>query len=137
MPAAKRVVMHETGKKKTAVARATVRAGKGRVRINTMPVEVVNPEVARDKIMEPLLLSGDVWKGLDIDVNVEGGGFMGQAGATRMAIARALVKWTKKSSLRTTFLEYDRAMLTGDPRRKESKKPGGPGARRKKQKSYR
>ena len=137
MPATKRVVVHDSGKKKTAVARATVRSGKGRVRINTMPVEVVNPEVARDKIMEPLLLSGDVWKGLDIDVNVEGGGFMGQAGAIRMAIARALVKWTKKSSLRTTFLEYDRAMLTGDPRRKESKKPGGPGARRKKQKSYR
>ena len=137
MPAAKRVVVNESGKRKTAVARATVRVGKGRVRINTTPVEVVNPEVARDKIMEPLLLSGDVWKGLDIDVNVEGGGFMGQAEATRMAIARALVKWTKKSSLRTTFLEYDRAMLTGDPRRKESKKPGGPGARRKKQKSYR
>ena len=137
MPAAKRVVVNESGKRKTAVARATVRVGKGRVRINTTPVEVVNPEVARDKIMEPLLLSGDAWKSLDIDVNVEGGGFMGQAEASRMAIARALVKWTKKSSLRTTFLEYDRAMLTGDPRRKESKKPGGPGARRKKQKSYR
>ncbi len=137
MPAAKKVVVHESGKRKTAVARATVRAGKGRVRINTVPVEVIDPEVARGKIMEPLLLSGDAWKGLDIDVDVEGGGFMGQAEATRMAIARALVKWTKKSMLRTTFLEYDRSMLTGDPRRKESKKPGGPGARRKKQKSYR
>lgn len=137
MPAAKKVVMHESGKRKTAVARATIRAGKGRVKINTTPVEIINPEVARDKIMEPLLLSGELWKGLDIDVNVEGGGYMGQAEAARMAIARGLVKWTKKSLLRTTFLEYDRAMLTGDPRRKESKKPGGPGARRKKQKSYR
>jgi len=137
MPATKKVVVNESGKRKTAVARATIRNGKGRVRINAVPVEVVSPEVARDKIMEPLILSGDVWKDLDIDVNVEGGGFMGQAEASRTAIARGLVTWTKKSSLKTTFIDYDRSMLTGDSRRKESKKPGGSGARRKKQKSYR
>jgi small subunit ribosomal protein S9 len=137
MPVAKRVIVHETGKRKTAIARATIKSGKGRVRINKIPVEIITPEVVRSKIMEPLLLSDKLWEGLDIDVNVRGGGYMGQAVATRMAIARALVKWTKRSSLKEKFLRYDRSMLSGDPRRKESKKFGGPGARKKKQKSYR
>ena len=137
MPAAKKVSIHESGKRKTAIARATIKAGKGRVRVNNVPLEIVTPEVARNKIMEPILLSGELCKDLDVDVNMSGGGFMGQAEAARMAIARGLVKFTKKSALRTTFLEYDKTMLTGDPRRKESKKFGGPGARRRKQKSYR
>jgi small subunit ribosomal protein S9 len=70
-------------------------------------------------------------------VKVKGGGFMGQAEAARMAIARGIVKWSKKSKIKERILDYDRTMLSGDSRRKESKKFGGPGARRKKQKSYR
>lgn len=136
MPTTKKIV-HESGKRKTAVARATIKTGKGRVRINKIPLEIVTPAIARDKIMEPLLLSRELWKELDIDVNMKGGGFMGQAEAARTAIARALVKWVRKSSLKTTFLEYDKTMLSGDPRRKEPKKFGGPGARTRKQKSYR
>ena len=62
---------------------------------------------------------------------------MGQAEAARTAIARALVRWTKSSQLRSKFLEFDRTLLTGDPRRKEPKKFGGPGARARFQKSYR
>jgi small subunit ribosomal protein S9 len=62
---------------------------------------------------------------------------MGQAEAARMAIARALLKWTKSSHLRRVFLAYDRTMIAGDPRRKEPKKFGGPGARARDQKSYR
>ena len=102
-----------------------------------MPLEILTPEVARNKIMEPLALSGDIWKELDIDVDMNGGGYMGQADAARMAIARGLIKITKKPALKITFLEYDKTMISGDPRRKESKKFGGPGARRRKQKSYR
>jgi small subunit ribosomal protein S9 len=136
MPSTKKIV-HESGKRKTAVARATIKIGKGKVRINKIPLEIYTPEIARDKIMEPLLLSKKIWTNLDIDVNMKGGGFMGQAEAARTAIARALVKWVKKSSLKTTFLEYDKTMLSGDPRRKEPKKFGGPGARVRKQKSYR
>lgn len=136
MPSTKKIV-HESGKRKTAVARATIKIGKGKVRINKIPLEIFTPEIARDKIMEPLLLSKGIWTNLDIDVNMKGGGFMGQAEAARTAIARALVKWVKKSSLKTTFLEYDKTMLSGDPRRKEPKKFGGPGARVRKQKSYR
>ena len=127
-----------SGKRKTAIARATVRLGKGRIRINNVPLEIFEPKLARDKIMEPLLLTEDkVWSQLDIKVKVSGGGFMGQAEAARMAIAKALLKWTKSNRLRTTLRDYDRTMIAGDPRRSESKKFGGPGARARDQKSYR
>jgi small subunit ribosomal protein S9 len=136
MPAKKVLVV--SGKRKTALARAVVKPGVGRVRINMTPVEIFEPEIAREKIMEPLLQVGDdVWKQLDMDVKTSGGGYMGQAEAARMAVANALLKWTKSSHIRTVFTEYDRTMIAGDSRRKESKKFGGPGARAKEQKSYR
>ena len=131
-------VMVISGKRKTAIARATVRLGKGRVRINNVPLEIFEPKIARDKILEPLLLTEDkVWNQLDIKVTVAGGGFMGQAEASRMAIAKGLLKWTKSTRLRTTLKDYDRTMIAGDPRRSEPKKFGGPGARARDQKSYR
>ena len=131
-------VLVVSGKRKTAIARATIRPGRGRIRINRIPLEIYEPEIARWKIMEPLLQAGeDVWKQVDINVNVRGGGYMGQAEAARMAIARALLRWTKSSHLRTVFYKYDRTMIAGDPRRKEPKKFGGPGARARDQKSYR
>jgi len=134
----KRKILLTSGKRKTAIARAVVKPGRGRIRINGIPLEIWEPEVARMKIMEPLLLAGkEVWGELDIDVNVSGGGFMGQAEAARMAIARALWKWTKSNRLYKTFINYDRTMLAGDPRQKERKKFGGPGARATFQKSYR
>ncbi|PMB74194.1 30S ribosomal protein S9 [Candidatus Bathyarchaeota archaeon] len=136
MPAKRVLVV--SGKRKTAVARGVVKPGVGRVRINMTPLEIYQPEVARQKIMEPLIQAGDeVWKQLDIDLKVSGGGYMGQAEAARMAIANALLKWTKSTQLRTAFTEYDRTMIVGDPRRKEPKKFGGPGARARDQKSYR
>jgi len=131
-------VLLTSGKRKTAVARAKVKVGKGRVRINNVPLEIYEPRIARDRIMEPLLLTGDSgWKQLDIDVKVSGGGFQGQAEAARTALARALSRWTKSTHLQTLFTEYDRTLVAGDPRRREPKKPGGPGARAKDQKSYR
>jgi small subunit ribosomal protein S9 len=136
MPAKKVLVV--SGKRKTAMARAVVKPGIGRVRINRMPIEIFEPEIAREKIMEPLIQAGDdVWKQLDMNIKVSGGGYMGQAEAARMAIANALLKWTKSAHLRTVFVEYDRTMVAGDFRRKEPKKFGGPGARAKDQKSYR
>ena len=137
MSRSKRILL-TSGKRKTAIARATVRHGKGRIRVNNIPIEIFEPKIARRKIMEPLLQAGDeVWKQLDIDVKVSGGGFMGQAEAIRMAIARSLLKWTKSARLRTTLTDYDRTMIAGDPRRKEPKKFGGPSARARDQKSYR
>jgi len=131
-------VLVVSGKRKTAVARAIVKAGAGRIRINRIPVEIYEPEIAREKIMEPLLQAGDdVWKQLDMDIKTSGGGFMGQAEAARVTVANALLKWTKSTHLRTVFTEYDRTMIAGDSRSKEPKKFGGPGARAKEQKSYR
>jgi len=131
-------VLLVSGKRKTATARATIKPGKGRIRINNKALEILEPKIVRDKIMEPLFLAGDeTWKQLDIDIKVSGGGFMGQAEAARMALARGLWRWSKKTHLKTIFTAYDRTMLAGDPRRKEPKKFGGPGARARDQKSYR
>ena len=127
-----------SGKRKTASARATVRLGKGRIRINNVPLEIFEPKLARDKILEPLLLVDEkVWEQVNINVKVSGGGYMGQAEAVRMAIAKGLLKWTKSTRLRTALRDYDRTMIAGDPRRSEPKKFGGPGARARDQKSYR
>jgi small subunit ribosomal protein S9 len=136
MPAKKTLVV--SGKRKTATSRAVVRSGIGRVRINRIPVEIFEPDIAREKIMEPLIQAGnEVRRQLDIDVTVSGGGYVGQADAARMAIANAILKWTKSAHLRTVFAEYDRTMIAGDKRKKETKKFGGPGARSRDQKSYR
>ena len=136
MPEKKKVLV-VSGKRKTAVARAVVRPGAGRIRVNRTPIEILEPEIARAKIMEPLLQAGEAWKQLDMDVRTSGGGYMGQAEAARMAVANALLKWTRSSHLRTVFTEYDRTMIVGDSRSKETKKVGGAGARAKEQKSYR
>jgi small subunit ribosomal protein S9 len=131
-------VVHTSGKRKEAVARATVSPGEGRVRVNSRPVEILEPRVARDKILEPCRVAGeDRHEAVDIDVTVEGGGFMGQADAARTAVARGLVDWFDDPALRELFLDYDRSLLVNDPRRKEAKQPMGPGARAKQQKSYR
>ena len=131
-------VMVLSGKRKTASARATIKNGNGKIRINNVPLEIFEPKLARDKIMEPLLLIDDkVWEQVDINVKVSGGGFMGQAEAARMALANGLLKWTKSTRLRTALRDYDRTMIAGDPRRSEPKKFGGPGARARDQKSYR
>lgn len=127
-----------TGKRKTSIARVLIREGTGRVMVNNIPIQLYQPWIAREKIMEPLYLAGeDVTSKIDIDAKVGGGGFMSQAEAVRMGIARGLVKWTKSETLRDIYLKYDRSMLAGDSRRTEPKKFGGPSARTRKQKSYR
>jgi small subunit ribosomal protein S9 len=126
-----------SGKRKTAIARATVTKGIGRIRINNTPLEILQPEVARWRMMEPLLIAQKHRNSLDIDVNVKGGGVMGQANAVRTAIAKGILEFTRDQLLRETFLNYDRSLLVSDSRRKEPKKPLGRGARKKRQKSYR
>ncbi|MDI9620088.1 MAG: 30S ribosomal protein S9 [Candidatus Nezhaarchaeota archaeon] len=137
MSATTRTVL-ASGSRKTALARATIRPGKGRVFVNGRPLEVLEPEAARWKIMEPLLLVEDLKNLVDIDVNVSGGGFISQAVASRIAIARGLVEFFKdRPEVRQTLLSYDRYLLAGDPRETEPKKPRGRSARAKRQKSYR
>jgi len=127
-----------SGKRKTAVARAILKPGKGRVHINNIPLEFYPIEMARWKIMEPLLLAGDdIRNQIDISVNVKGGGIMAQADAIRTAVARGLIEWTGSEELKKLFLEYDKTMLSGDPRQTEPKKFARYSARRRWQKSYR
>lgn len=130
-------IVNTSGKKKTAIARATLREGKGQIRINKKPLEIMEPRLARLKIMEPIMMAQGHVTNIDIMVNVRGGGFMGQAEAVRTAIARGIVEWTGDTVLRDTYAEYDRNLLVNDHRQKERKKVGGPGARAKYQKSYR
>jgi small subunit ribosomal protein S9 len=129
--------VNTSGKRKTAIARATVKKGKGLVRINNIPLSLHQPEISRWKILEPITLSGDTAESVNIDVDVQGGGFMSQANAIRTAIARGLVAYSGDSKLKATYLSYDRSLLVNDSRRKEAKKPLGRGARKKRQKSYR
>ncbi len=126
-----------SGRRKTARATAAIMPGSGRVRINNIPVELVSPELARLRLLTPIELAGDYRERVDINVTVKGGGFMGQAEAAAMAISKALVNWFKSSELKERIVNFDRHLLIGDARQSEPKKFGGPGARRRKQKSYR
>lgn len=129
-------ILHTAGKRKTAVARATLSPGKGRVRINSILLEDYGTKLSRMKLQEPLLIAKDAAKNIDIEVTVSGGGPITQAEAARLAIARALVGFDKK--LEKVFLNYDRTLLVADVRRKETHKPNRQGkARSKRQKSYR
>lgn len=123
------------GKRKKAIARATVHPGTGIVKINGQLLDNYSSNMLRLRVSEPLLLSGEAVKGLNFDVTVMGGGSNGQADASRLAIARALVQF--QPSLKQTFEEYDRLLLVADVRRKEMRKPNDSKARAKRQKSYR
>jgi small subunit ribosomal protein S9 len=130
-------VITTSSKRKTAIAQATVKKGIGRVRINKKPIEIYTPELARLKILEPILLAKDKAKKVNITIRVKGGGTMGQADASRTAIARGLVKFYDDPTLKELYLKHDRSLLVNDPRRKEPKHHLGRGARKKRQKSYR
>ena len=131
-------VVTTSGKRKTATARAVVRKGTGKIRVNKVLVAHIQPELVRLKISEPLIIAGnDVVNLLDIEVDVRGGGMMGQAEAARCAIARGIINWTNDMALRDAYVSHDRSLLVNDTRQKETKKYGGPGARAKYQKSYR
>jgi len=130
--------LHASGKRKTAIARATLKQGNGIIRINNIPIDFIRPKTSRLKLLEPLILSGDVANKVDIDVNVSGGGVTAQAEASRLAIAKALVGYAKSDKLKDVFLGYDRNLLVADVRRKEAAKPNRHGqARSHVQKSYR
>ncbi|MFA5165647.1 MAG: 30S ribosomal protein S9 [Candidatus Omnitrophota bacterium] len=125
------------GKRKESVARATITAGKGVVRINSQKLESLNNPYIRDIIREPLRYIGPEANTVDISVNVNGGGSMGQAQAARTAIANALWMYFDQMNLRKKFVEIDRSLVIEDTRRVETKKFRGPKARARFQKSYR
>jgi small subunit ribosomal protein S9 len=131
-------VVHTSGKRKRAVARATLWPGKGNIRINRMLLQAYGNEWARLRIGEPLVLAGELASQIDVDINVAGGGWASQAEASRLALAKALVAFSKSKDLKKTFIDYDRHLLVADTRYKEPRKFGTHSkARSKRQKSYR
>ncbi|HDD72603.1 MAG TPA: 30S ribosomal protein S9 [Candidatus Aenigmarchaeota archaeon] len=131
-------ILLTTGKRKRSVARATFKPGNGRVKINSVPIELLQSEMIRMRIYEPLVIAGDEWKRFNININVTGGGIMGQADAARQAIAKGLSELLG-SDVKKRFLEYDRSLLVYDFRRTEPHKPprSSQGPRRYKQRSKR
>jgi len=127
-----------SGKRKSAVARAVVTEGSGKITINKKPYENLQ-RFDRLKIEEPLRIAKDILGKINfnISVNVRGGGSKSQIEAARLALARAIVNFTKNKDLEKAFLTYDKFLLVADVRRKEAYKPGDSKARRKRQKSFR
>jgi small subunit ribosomal protein S9 len=122
-----------TGRRKTAVARVRLAAGSGKVTINGRAIEnYFQLETQRSHSLQPLLATDSVNK-FDVRVNVKGGGPNGQAGAVRHGLARALIE--ADANLRPTLKAL--GLLTRDPRMKERKKYGQPGARKRFQYSKR
>ena len=115
-----------TGRRKTSVARVRLAPGSGKIVINHRPFETYFPmDTQRATVIQPLSVTGTSDK-LDVKVNVTGGGPQGQAGATRHGIARALLKFD--ANLRPALKAE--GLLTRDPRERERKKYGQPGARK-------
>ena len=137
MSAASKKMKLFTGARKAARATASIEPGVGRVRVNGFLLESMGNELARETIVAPLRLAGDSRFKVNIDVTVKGGGYVGQSYASAMAVSRALVGYFKSSDLKKRLTEYDDHLLSGDARQAEPKKFGGPGARRREQKSYR
>lgn len=129
-------VINTSGRRKHAIARVVLKDGKGMIRINSKLLSIYEPDIARMRIMEPLMLSGqDIVNKYDIGINVYGGGWQSQSEASRLAIARALVK--VHPELKKVFLDYDRQLLIADVRFNEPHKPNDSKPRAKRQKSYR
>lgn len=142
MVAKKDKVVLLRGKKKTAVARIRIKKGNGSIKINGIPIGVLTPIQARRVLMEPITLAEEVLgagftDSLDIDVDVTGGGVMGQAFACRTALGKGLVEWSESEDLKKLYVGYDRSIIIDDVRAKESKKYLRKGARAKPIKSYR
>ena len=137
--------------RKTASAHVYITKGDGKVRINNVPLEMIEREISREVMLIPLEISGDLRNKINISVKVKGGGFMSQSYVAATGITRALIGWTKnkkepkdhpftkkqRDELKQKIEVVDKYLISGDARRKEPKKFGGPGARRRKQKSYR
>jgi len=131
-------IVQTSGKRKKAIARATLTEGNGTIRINGVPVPKITPELARMKIKELLIIVGEQkLKDVNIEVKVKGGGTVGQIDAARIAMSRAIVDHLQSQTVERNIRAYDRSMLSGDSRQVESKKWGGRKARKRFQKSYR
>jgi len=127
-----------SGKRKTAVARAILTKGLGKVSLNGKNYKNLQL-FDKLKIEEPLKIAKEILGEIDFDVNIKikGGGEKSQVEAARLSLARAIIQYKKSKELREAYLKYDRNLLIADVRQKEPRKPGDSKARAKRQTSYR
>lgn len=127
-----------SGKRKTSVARAMISGGKGNVSINGKDSQTLQI-FDRLKIAEPLKIAEQILGKVDFDlqVTIKGGGEKSQIDAARLAIAKAIVKFSSSKELEEAYMRYDKNLLVADIRRKETCKPGDSKARSQRQSSKR
>ena len=127
-----------SGKRKRAIAKAVITEGSGKIKINNKNYEHLQI-FDKLRIDEPLRISESILGKINFDVEilVHGGGEKGQVEAARLALAKAILKFSNSEELEKAFLEYDRNLLVADVRRKETCKPGDSKARAKRQSSKR
>lgn len=127
-----------SGRRKRAVARAVIKEGTGKIFVNRKGYMTLGL-FDRLKIEEPIRIAKEILghTNFDVEIKMKGGGEKGQIEAARLALARAIVEFSKSTELKKIYIEYDRNLLIADVRRKEAYKPGDSKARKRRQKSYR
>ncbi len=127
-----------SGKRKTAIARAVLIDGSGKISINKKDYKTLQIlDVLQ--IEEPIRIATNILGKINFDVliNVKGGGEKSQIEAARLALAKVIIKFSNSEELTKAYLDYDRNLLVADVRRKEAYKPGDSKARKKRQSSKR
>ncbi len=129
---------YSSGKRKTAIAKAIIEPGEGKVLFNKKNYKTLQI-FDRLKLEEPIRIAEKILGKIDfnIKISVKGGGEKGQIDAARLAIAKSIINFTNSEELRKVYLSYDRNLLIADIRRKEVCKPGDSKARAKRQTSFR
>jgi small subunit ribosomal protein S9 len=136
MAAPKSIVV--SGKRKRAIAKATIKAGKGTIRINKQLLKTIEPEISRLRLQEPLEIAENLKDKVNINITMQGGGSQSQIEAARLTIAKALLAFSNNNAeLKQSFLNYDRHLLIADTRRNEPHKPNDSKPRAKRQFSKR
>jgi len=127
-----------SGKRKRAIAKAVITEGSGKIEINKKNYKNLQ-SLDRLKIEEPMRIAEKILGKINFDasIQVRGGGEKSQIEASRLALSKAIINFSKSKELEKTFLDYDRNLLVADVRRKEPYKPGDSKARRKRQSSKR
>lgn len=134
----KKKIILSRGKRKRAIARAYIKSGKGNLRINKLSLDAfTSNKYVKSLINELISFIGAKWKKIDVDVNVKGGGIMGQIDAIRRAIAVGVSNYFNDEKMKEDLYNYDPSLIVEDTRRIESKKDRQRKARAKYQKSYR
>ncbi len=133
-------IVFATSKRKESVARASAKKGTGVVRVNSRLGSTIKPREMQMMMLTPIYLSElarSAAAGIDIEVNVNGGGLSSQAQAVGGAIARVIMGFSEGDTMKKEYMRYDRSLVIDDSRRVEPKKFRGPKARARSQTSYR